>query len=312
MRPACDSVRRARPLLGTFVEITATGRPAATLHAAIDAAFRAIATVHRLMSFHEASSDVSRVNRHAATTAVAVHPWTYAVLTTAADLFRRSDGVFDVTVAPELQALGVLPRAVDESPITTRPRTDRAIELLSGHRVRFGEPGIRIDLGGIAKGFAVDRAIDVLTDAGIPGGLVNAGGDLASFGPDGHRVHLRDPRDPRRVLGTVTVKAAGLATTGGRFDPFIGIGARWSEVVDPRCAAAAPAIVGVTVRAPSCTIADALTKVVMIGGERALAVLDHYRASAMFSLPDGDLTMTSDWADALQLDHSSFLICCAR
>jgi thiamine biosynthesis lipoprotein len=189
-----------------------------------------------------------------------------------------------VTVAPELQALGVLPRAVDETPIATRPRTERAIELLSGHRVRFGEPGIRIDLGGIAKGFAVDRAIDVLTGAGIPGGLVNAGGDLASFGPDGHRVHLRDPRDPRGVLGAVTVKDAALATSGGPFDPFVGIRAHRSAVVDPRCA-----------------VADALTKVVMIGGERSLAVLDHYGASAIFSLPDGALTMTSDWADALQL-----------
>jgi thiamine biosynthesis lipoprotein len=208
MRPACDSVHRARPLLGTFVEITATGRPAAALHAAIDAAFAAVARVHRLMSFQESTSDVSRVNRHAATTAVEVHPWTYAVLTTAADLFRRSDGLFDVTVAPELQALGVLPRAADETPITTRPRADGAIELLSGHRVRCGEAGIRIDLSGIAKGFAVDRAIDVLRDAGLPGGLVNAGGDLVSFGPDGHRVHLRDPRDQRRVLGTAMVKDA--------------------------------------------------------------------------------------------------------
>ena len=301
MRPACDSVHRARPLLGTFVEITATGRPAAALHAAIDAAFAAVARVHRLMSFQESTSDVSRVNRHAATTAVEVHPWTYAVLTTAADLFRRSDGLFDVTVAPELQALGGLPRAVDETPITTRPRADGAIELLSGHRVRFGEAGIRIDLGGIAKGFAVDRAIDVLRDAGLPGGLVNAGGDLVSFGPDGHRVHLRDPRDQRRVLGTAMVKDAALATTGGRFDPFVGIGTHRSAVIDPRCAAAAPGIVGVTVRAPSCTIADALTKVVMIGGESSLAVLDHYGASALCSWPDGALTMTSDWAGALRL-----------
>lgn len=301
MRPACDSVRRARPLLGTFVEITATGRPAAILHAAVDAAFAAVATVHRLMSLHEATSDVSRVNRHAATTAVAVHPWTYAVLTTAADLSRRSDGVFDVTVAPALQALGVLPRAVDETPCPTRPRAGCAIQLLSDSRVRFGEPGTRIDLGGIAKGFAVDRAIDVLADAGLPGGIVNAGGDLAGFGPDGHRVHLRDPRDPRRVMGTVMVKDAALATTGGRFDPFVGTGAHRSAVIDPRCVAAVPAIVGVTVRAPSCTMADALTKVVMIEGESALAVLDHYSASAVFSLPDGALTMTSDWADALQL-----------
>jgi thiamine biosynthesis lipoprotein len=276
MRPACASVRRARPLLGTFVEITVTGRSPDAMHAAVDEAFGVIATVHRLMSLHEAASDVSRVNRHAATATVAVHPWTYEVLTAAADLHRCSQGVFDVTVG-----------------------AGGAIELLAGGRVRFGEPGIRIDLGGIAKGFAVDRAIDALRGAGMPGGLVNAGGDLASFGVDGQRVHLRDPRDPRRVLGAVTVKDAALATTGGRFDPFLGSDVHRSAVIDPRGAGAESAIVGVTVRAPSCTVADALTKVVMLGGERALGVLDHYGASAMFVAADGALTVTSDWVSAL-------------
>src|SRR4249920_305763 len=145
MPPACASVRRARPLLGTFVEITVTGQPAAALHVAVDDAFAAIATVHRLMSFHEAASDVSRMNRHAATTAVVVHPWTYDVLTTAADLHRRSDGVFDVAVAPALQALGMLPRAPERIPMMAPPRAGSAIELLPHHRVRFAPPGVRID-----------------------------------------------------------------------------------------------------------------------------------------------------------------------
>jgi len=301
MRPACDSVRRARPLLGTFVEITVTGRPAAAMHAAVDNAFAAIATVHRLMSFHEATSDVSRVNRHAAATAVRVHSWTYAVLTAAADLHRRSDGVFDVAVAPALQAMGVLPRTRDEPAVMAPPGAGSAIELLPDHHVRFGRPGVRVDLGGIAKGFAVDRAIEALRDAGVPAGLVNAGGDLRSIGFDGHRVHLRDPRDPRRALGTVIVKDAALATTGGRFDPFAASSAGRSAVVDPRCPPAVSAIVGATVRAPSCTLADALTKVVMIGGEAALDVLDQYGASAMFCAQDGVIAVSSDWARELEL-----------
>src|SRR5262245_33576570 len=110
MRPASSSARRAQPWLGTFVEIDATGSSAASVHAAIDDAFAAVATVHRLMSFHDAASDVSRLNRRAAVEAVRVHPWTYDVLQAARDLRRRSDGAFDVTVAPALQALGLLPR----------------------------------------------------------------------------------------------------------------------------------------------------------------------------------------------------------
>jgi FAD:protein FMN transferase len=299
MRPASSSVRRAQPLLGTFVEITVTGASTASMHAAVDDAFAAVAMVHQLMSFHDAASDVSRVNRRAAAEAVRVHPWTYEVLEAAADLHRRSDGVFDVAIAPELQGLGLLPPPPDEMPRMTRSGTAGAIELLADRHVRFAEPGVRIDLGGIAKGFAVDRAIGVLVGAGMIGGLVNAGGDLRSFGIDGHRVHLRDPRDPRRALGTITVNDVALATTGGRFDPFLEAGPRRSAVIDPRCREAVPAILGATVRAPSCVLADALTKVVMLAGESALTVLDQYAAGAMFSSPDGTVTTTSDWVDAL-------------
>jgi thiamine biosynthesis lipoprotein len=102
-------IRRARPLLGTFVEIAVAGGTPDAAEAAIDRAFSAIATVHRLMSFHETGSDVSRLNREAASSAVSVHDWTYEVLEAAGDLHRRSGGIFDISVAPALQRLGLLP-----------------------------------------------------------------------------------------------------------------------------------------------------------------------------------------------------------
>jgi thiamine biosynthesis lipoprotein len=105
---AAADIRRARPLLGTFVEITAAHAPA--LEAAVEAAFAAVATVHRLMSFHEPDSDVGRLNRHAAADAVRIHDWTYEVLEVALDIHHCSGGTFDITVAPALQALGLLPR----------------------------------------------------------------------------------------------------------------------------------------------------------------------------------------------------------
>jgi len=300
MRPASSSARRAQPWLGTFVEIAATGPSAAAVHAAIDGAFAAVATVHRLMSFHEAASDVSRINRHAAVEAVRVHPWTYEVLQAALDLQGRSGGVFDVAVAPALQALGLLPRSPGESQHSMRSTGADSALRLEDRRVRLGTTDVRIDLGGIAKGFAVDRAVETLIAAGMTAGLVNAGGDLRTFGSETHRVHLRDPRDPRRALGTVSVTDAALATSAARFDPFLGPTPCRSAVIDPRRPDIAPAILGATVRAPSCLLADGLTKVVMLAGERALAVLDAYAASAMFVSPDGAVTLTSDWADVLQ------------
>src|SRR5215471_15809864 len=108
MQAAPDDLRRARPLLGTFVEIAASGAASADMEDAIEAAFGAVARVHRLMSFHDRGSDVSRLNREAKAGAVAVDPWTFEVLVTAQDLHRRSWGAFDIAVAPVLQYLGLL------------------------------------------------------------------------------------------------------------------------------------------------------------------------------------------------------------
>src|SRR5215470_16997689 len=141
MQVASDNLRRARPLLGTFVDIATSGAAAADLEAAIEAAFEAVARVHRLMSFHDPTSDVSRLNREAKTRTVAVDPWTFDVLATAQDLHRRSGGAFDVAVAPVLQDIGILPAA--EYDLDAAGSGDH-IELLPGCRVRFRHPGVRI------------------------------------------------------------------------------------------------------------------------------------------------------------------------
>src|ERR1700757_4753018 len=114
METVSGNLRRARPLLGTFVEITASGTGATDVELAIGAAFDAVERVHRLMSFHDPASDVSRLNREANAGAVAVDPWTFEVLTTAQDLHGRSGGAFDIAVAPVLQRMGLLPAVESE------------------------------------------------------------------------------------------------------------------------------------------------------------------------------------------------------
>lgn len=301
MTPACDSIRRARPLLGTFVEVAATGAARACVSAAVESAFEAIAQVHRLMSVHEPGSDVGRLNRSAAAKPLAVHPWTYGVLEAALELYRRSGGVFDVAVAPALEALGLLPRhSAKEAPAAIDGRGSGAIELLPGHRVRFHDTGVRIDLGGIAKGFAVDRAIEAMQRHGMSQGLVNAGGDVALFGPEVQTIHLRDPRHPGRVLGRVSVKDGALASTGGRFDPFRAPHPGGLAVIDPKRGQPVDEIAGASVRASSGMIADALTKLVVISGESAIALLDYYGASALFVSGDGGFHVTSGWPEAMR------------
>jgi len=217
-------VRRSRPLLGTYVEIAAGGDDRARLDAAIDLAFDAVATVHRLMSFQDPASELSRLNRGADTDTP--HAWTAEVLAAASNLYERSAGAFDATCA-----------------------------------------GNGIDLSGIAKGFAVDRAIDALKTAGVERGVVNAGGDLAVFGDADIEVGVRDPADRSRLIAVVRLRNEAFASSG--------------RAIDPRTRQLVPGNDGASVRAPTCMIADALTKAVGVNGEAALPLLRSFGAAAL-------------------------------
>ena len=259
---ACVELRRARPLLGTVVEIAAAAPDRGDGDAAIDAAFAAVERVQRLMSAHDPASEVSRLNRGEP---VDLDPWTARVLA-AADEFRRvSGGMFDVGVGLHLRALGVLPA-----------------------------PAGRIDLGGIAKGFAVDRAVEALRAAGIARGVVNAGGDLAVFGDTPHAVALRDPRRPGVLLGRIAMRDSALASSAAAYP-----GAAPSVIVRPGDGGRAAAALGASVLAANAMTADALTKLVMLQGRAAAPVLAHFGAGALFVAPDGQVHATADWPEAL-------------
>ena len=292
-------VRRAQPLLGTFVEIEAAGARGAELDAAVDAAFADVAEVHRLMSFHEPDSDVSRLNREAALRPIVVHDWTYQVMEAALELNRRSRGVFNIAVAPALQARGLLPRSDGGATIAVAAPPRDAIELLPGSAVRFRSGDVRIDLGGIAKGFAVDRARDALRRFDVASGLVNAGGDLLAFGGAPQTVHVRDPRDPRRLICSIALANEALASTARRFDPFQSAETVETAVIDPTTSRPTDTLAGVTVRAPSCMLADALTKIVMIMATDAGELLAHYAAGALLVSPGGDVQITPNLRDSI-------------
>src|SRR4051794_33210731 len=168
-------LRRCRPLLGTYVEITADTEQA------IDVAFAAIERVHRLMSAHERDTDLSRINRFAHQRPVEVDDWTARVLDRALFWAQRSDGAFDIVRAGKAaMERGLLPRHRDQP----EPQASHWTCLdLGGDSVRLKKPGC-VDLGGIAKGFAVDRAVSALRSAGCERGLVNAGGDMRGFGAE--------------------------------------------------------------------------------------------------------------------------------
>lgn len=268
-------VERARPLLGTMVSVRACFADTATAHTAIDAVFAEIALVHRLMSFHEPGSDVSRLNREAAVRPVAVDGRTFEVLRLAQALACASKGCFDVTVGGRAVRAGALPRP----PYATPPDPDASwldVELIEPlGAVAFRRP-LWIDLGGIAKGYAVDRAIERLRAAGARQASVNAGGDLRVMGTDPELVHLRCGTAHPAALPVLEVADGAVASSGSGLDPEVAPalhfdGASKVQVPDGRF---------VTVVAPTCMVADALTKVVMAQGEEARPLLARYCAGA--------------------------------
>jgi thiamine biosynthesis lipoprotein len=269
-------VRRAQPWLGTLVGVEASGLPEPVLQRAVADALRAVARVHALMSFHDPDSELSRLNRQAATAPVVVSGHLWRVLRAACRVSALTTGRFDPTVAPTLARWGYLPaRDAAEGGGDWRD-----IRFEGPRRVRFARP-LLIDLGGIAKGYAVDLAIARLRRAGVPQACVNAGGDLRFYGREPRQIAIRDPLVPGHMrllppLSQGAVASTCVAATRRRQGPG------WrSPLVDPRGGRAVARTDSVTVTARSALYADALTKPVAIDPAASEAALRRLRARAL-------------------------------
>ena len=272
-------MRRARPLLGTYVDIEANGCADPVLARAMNAAFEAVARVHRLMSFHDSDSDISRLNRRAAHEPVAVDRWTATVLRQARRIFEATDGLFDCAVGHELMQRGLLPtQHLDH----VEKGTFAAVELLPDDRVRFSAK-IAIDLGGIAKGFAVDRAIATLRGHGVREAVVNAGGDMRVIGETARPIHVRCPTDYPCLVPAGLLQNGAVATSSAMTTV-----AKGGTTLAGRSGSMRPAASGLdrkaySVVAPTCLLADALTKVLVQVGDIHADYFGRFGASAFIT-----------------------------
>lgn len=253
---------RARPLLGTLVEIRCDG----AAHSAVRHAFAAIETVQRLMSFHDPASELTQLNRHAHECAMVVHPWTWRVLRACRRVYDATAGVFDPSIALQLVNGGLLPAPSSHAIDAAACFGD--VHFLSGRRIAYRKP-LWLDLGGIAKGFAVDAAIATLRTHGVREAVVNAGGDLRVMGREPQPIWVRNPHAPTQLLLAGSLANGACASSGNYFH------GRWTIVQPGR--GAEPDDAGVTVLAANCMLADALTKVAALtmprARERAVAAL---------------------------------------
>jgi len=261
--------RRTLPLMGTIAEITVVHEHPARAQEALDAGFAELTRIERLMTRYDRSSDVGRVNTAAAGTPVTVSLETAGVVLAGLDWAAVTHGAFDPAIERVCELWNVLER--------TSPPDARAVKRLAGrslyqalelsvHRgqsviVRH-DTDVGLDLGAIAKGYAVDRAGDVLRAHGVRDGVVRVGGDLVALGspPDGDawRIGIRSPASESVLIGEVDVSDGAVATSGDYQRFFMYEGVRYHHLMDP--ATAAPRrtpMHSITARASTCMSADA-------------------------------------------------------
>ena len=248
------SLNRCQPLLGTFVEISLQAdRDEAELLRLSTAAFGQIRQIEQAMSFHRADSELSELNRNAAQRPHSVSPDLRAVLMEAMWLSRFSGGLFDVTVAAKLVASGELP----DVGIDADERACWTDIDLQGASVRFARP-LLIDLGGIAKGYAVDRAMtEIPEDVRC---TINAGGDLRMNHWQGQSVALRIPQNDELV--EVEMRQAAVASSVSTQPD------RQSLIIDPRLGEGVNDVRNYSVFASTAMRADGLTKIAVLGQRR--------------------------------------------
>jgi thiamine biosynthesis lipoprotein len=279
---------REESIMGTrcAVELWATSR--ADGDAAMQAVLADMRRVDALMSTYKPDSEVSRVNAGAARAPVKVSEELFRLLETAQQYSALSKGAFDITYA----SVGYLydyrahQKPDGKAIAAALPTIDYRNLLLDKAKftVAFGKPGMRIDLGGIAKGHAVDRGIQILKDRGFTHAMVNAGGDTRVSGDRFGKpwvVGIRHPDRKDEIALRVPLVDAAFSTSGDYERFFDEGGVRYHHILDPRTGLSPHAVRSVTVIASNATRTDGLTKTVFILGPQA-------GLEFINSLPDAD------------------------
>jgi FAD:protein FMN transferase len=264
--------------MGTSFSLVLFGTDRPGLESAAAAAFAEAHRLDRLLSNYVAGSEWSAVNREAASRPVRVTPELFALLSDCLEYSRVSDGAFDITVGPLMKVWGFhkgeggMPKPQEVKDALTRVGY-RHVQLDPGPRtVRFAHAGMELDPGGIGKGYAVDRMVEVLKQAGVRIALVSASGSsIYGLGappdePQGWPITIRTPRDPSAAATHVVLKNMSLSTSGSYEKFFWAEDRTYSHIVDPRTGYPAQGTSAVSVLAPRTIDSEAWTKPFFING----------------------------------------------
>ena len=288
--------KRTDAIMGTRIYVELWDTDAAHGEASIDAVMAEMRRIDELMSHYKPESQLSRINQHAADAPVVVDKELFDLIKLSTHYSEITEGAFDITYA----SVGYLYNYPDHIR-PTEAQIKAALPAVNWrnmkfddahHSVFFEHKGMRIDLGGIGKGYAVDRGIDILQKRGIQHAVVTAGGDSRIIGDHMGRawlVAIRHPDDPNKVVTRIPLSDAAMSTSGDYERYFDENGVRYHHIIDPKTGHSASKVRSATIIGPTATQTDGMSKTAFVlGPEKALEIINRMpEYDAVFVAPDG-------------------------
>ncbi len=297
-------VKRTQMHMGTLVTITAVASKSNVAAQAVQIAFDEIKRLEQVLSTWRPDSELSRVNAEAGLQPVTVSQETLGLVARALEMARLTHGGFNIALGPAVEAWSVTERQhiPDDAELQhLKPLVDwTTIQLdIEKQTIYLPRKGMRIDVGGIGKGYAADRAVEAMKRVGAAGGVVALSGDIKTFGqlPDlnGFPIGIRHPRQDDALLAMIDLREEAISTAGDYERFFERDGVRYHHILDPRTLRPARGCKSVTIIAKEGTVADGLdTGVFVLGPEEGMALVERLpNVEAIIVDRDGNVTISS-------------------
>lgn len=265
-------------LMDTVAEISCFDSDHDKARNAVNKAFLEMRRIEKVFNKFDDSSEISKINKLAGDEEIAISPEVLKLTEDALYYSRISKGRFDITIGPLMEVWGFVSK---NNSIPDDAAINKTLECV-GYKniildtekmtVHFLNKGVKLDFGGIAKGYAVDRARHILLSSGIKNGLINLGGNIFAAGsPPGRkywRIGIQDPRVKNKLLLTLHLKDRAVSTSGNYERFFISNGKKYSHIINPVTGKSSQGIISVTVVADSAEEADALSTAIFVMGEK--------------------------------------------
>jgi thiamine biosynthesis lipoprotein len=322
--------KESRIAMDTVITITVVSSSKETAKEAVDSGFAEIKKLEALLNYFSAESEITAINKAAGKTPVRVSAETLDIVEKAASISDFTDGAFNPAIGPIIKLWG-FSKQKTVHPIPSVTMIEDTLKLVDHKKIKINkdtseiyldEEGMEIDLGGIAKGYAADRAIDIIKSKGIRSALVAVAGDIKGIGLKTDRkpwkVGIQDPRSGEEksekrgdeIIATLRIRDNAVSTSGDYQRFFIRDGKRYHHIIDPRTGyPTASRVISVSVIASEGYIADGLsTGVFVLGPKKGITLLESLGLNGIIVDIDKNVYLTKSLKGQVSLLHKGYSI----